>query len=246
VIPAIVGALLGAIAGSFLGTIILRWPEGRSILRGRSQCDGCGRALGPVDLVPVLSALVLRGRCRSCGARIDPLHAGVEIGCALIGGIALFLFPDPAGLIWALFGWLLLTLAILDWRHFWLPDALTLPLALIGLTLGEWATGVLLVDRAIGAALGYGALLALSIGYKALRGREGLGLGDAKLLGALGGWFGWQALPFTLLLAAGIGLTAVLVAMASGRRVEASERVPFGTLLAIAALPAWLVAGAIS
>ncbi|PHP17757.1 prepilin peptidase, partial [Sphingobium sp. IP1] len=133
---ALVGAVAGAIAGSFLATLILRWPQGRGVMRGRSACDGCGRVLGPIDLVPMLSALVQRGRCRTCGAAIDPLHGRVEAGCAIIGALALGFVPDLGGIGWALLGWLLLTLALLDWRHFWLPDALTLPLAFFGFTLG--------------------------------------------------------------------------------------------------------------
>src|SRR3546814_4108057 len=117
----------------------------------------------------------------------------MEAGCALIGAVALGAMPNPGGVGWALLGWMLLTLAILDWRHFWLPDALTLPLAFLGLTIGLWSTDVALIDRIIGAVAGYGALLGISGGYRLFRGREGLGLGDVKLLGALGAWFGWQA-----------------------------------------------------
>lgn len=233
------GALAGAILGSFLATLILRWPQGRSVLRGRSACDGCGRTLGPRDLVPLLSALASRNRCRTCGARIDPLHVWMEAGCALIGAAALGLSPDLGGIGWALLGWLLLTLAILDWRHYWLPDALTVPLAFFGLTIGLWSGEAALTDRIVGAAAGYGALLVVAIGYKAIRGREGLGMGDAKLLGALGAWFGWQALPFILLLAALLGLAVML---ALGRARSATARVPLGTFLALAAVPGGLAA----
>lgn len=237
-VAALIGALAGAIAGSFLSTIILRWPQGRGVMRGRSACDGCGRNLGARDLVPLLSAMLQRGRCRTCGARIDPLHGRMEAACAIIGALAIGGLPDLGGIAWALFGWLLLTLAILDWRHFWLPDALTLPLAFLGLTAGMWATDVALVDRVVGAATGYGALLAIALSYRALRGREGLGLGDAKLLGALGAWFGWQALPFILLIASALGLMVMLV---TGQAKQSSARIPLGTFLALAALPAWII-----
>ena len=237
-VAALGGALAGAIAGSFLATLILRWPAGRSVMRGRSACDGCGRTLGAVDLIPLLSAMVQRGRCRSCGARIDVLHGRVEAGCAIIGALALGGQPDMGGIAWALFGWMLLTLALLDWRHFWLPDALTLPLAFMGFTIGLWATDVALIDRIIGAVVGYGALLAIALTYRALRGRDGLGLGDAKLLGAFGAWFGWQALPFILLIASAMGL---MVMVLSGRAKDRTARVPLGTFMALAALPAWIV-----
>ncbi|WP_311270271.1 A24 family peptidase [Sphingobium sp. WCS2017Hpa-17] len=238
-LAALIGALAGAIAGSFLSTIILRWPEGRSVMRGRSACDGCGRTLGACDLIPLLSAMLQLGSCRSCGARIDPLHGRVEAACAIIGALAIGGLPNLGGLAWALLGWLLLTLAILDWRHFWLPDALTLPLAFLGFTAGMWATDVSMSDRIVGAVIGYGALLVIALGYKALRGREGLGLGDAKLLGALGAWFGWQTLPFILLIASLLGLMGMLV---TGGARQRTARVPLGTFLALAALPAWIIA----
>ena len=237
-VAALIGGLAGAILGSFLATLILRWPQGRSVMRGRSACDGCRRTLGARDLIPLVSAMMQRGRCRSCGAAIDPLHGRVEAGCAVIGALALGAMPNLGGIGWAVFGWLLLTLAVLDWRHFWLPDALTLPLAFLGFTIGLWATDVALVDRAIGAAAGYGALLAIALGYRAVRGRDGLGLGDAKLLGALGAWMGWQALPFILLIAS---VTGLLVMLVTGRAKEAGARVPLGTFLALAAVPAWII-----
>ncbi|MEV5022496.1 prepilin peptidase [Sphingobium sp. LMA1-1-1.1] len=240
--PALLGATAGAIAGSFLATIILRWPQGRGVLRGRSACDGCGRVLGVVDLVPMVSALVQRGRCRSCGAPIDPLHGRVEAGCAIIGALALGFSPDPGGVGWAMLGWLLLTLAVLDRRHFWLPDGLTLPLAFLGFTIGPWVTDTTMAGRAIGAMTGYLTLLLIALGYRRFRGRDGLGLGDAKLLGALGAWFGWQALPFILLLAASVGLLAVGAVMATGRRIDGATRLPLGTFLAIAAVPGWWLA----
>lgn len=237
-VAVVVGGLAGAIFGSFLATLILRWPQGRSVMRGRSACDGCGRTLGALDLIPLFSAMLQRGRCRSCGAAIDPVHGRIEAGCAVIGALALGAMPNLGGIGWAIFGWLLLTLAVLDWRHFWLPDALTLPLAFLGFTIGLWASDVKLVDRAIGAGAGYGALLAIALGYRAVRGRDGLGLGDAKLLGALGAWLGWQALPFILLIASVTGLMVMLV---TGRAKQASARVPLGTFLALAALPAWII-----
>lgn len=236
----VLGFLLGLVAGSFLGALITRWPRGESVLAGRSRCDACGRTLRAVDLVPLLSAWLSRGRCRRCGARIDPAHGAMELGCGAIGAAAMALTPLPplpVALGWMLLGWLLLALALLDARHYWLPDALTLPLAFLGLSIGPWVTGVSLGDAAIGAAAGYGALLLVALGYRAARGREGLGLGDAKLLGALGAWFGWQALPFILLLASLAGLLWVVAGLLRGKSVDGGARVAFGTFLCLAALP---------
>jgi leader peptidase (prepilin peptidase)/N-methyltransferase len=239
---ALAGIAIGAIAGSFLAVVVLRWPVGASVVGGRSRCDACGRTLDPGDLVPILSLVARRGRCRRCGARIDPLHGGMEAGCAAIGGAAMLLAPGWPGAVWALFGWGLLTLAVLDARHFWLPDALTVPLGIAGLALGGVASGLPIADRLIGAAAGGGMLLALALGYRALRGREGLGLGDAKLTGAIGAWLGWQMLPLLLLLASLGGLAAALGLRLAGRGVDGTTRLPLGTFLCLAALPAWLIA----
>ena len=238
----IAGFILGAVIGSFLATLVLRWPEGRSVLTGRSTCDGCGRTLGAVDLFPLVSFLVQRGRCRTCGARIDALHPGVELGCAMAGAISCWLAPGIEGLGWAILAWFLIALAVLDYRHFWLPDALTLPLAFLGFTLAMWVNGVELPDRVIGAAAGYGALTLVRLGYRRLRGREGMGGGDPKLLGALGAWMGWQTLPLILLIASGTALMLAAWDMTKGRAVSRATRVPLGTFMAIAAIPAWTAA----
>ncbi|MDX3908867.1 MAG: A24 family peptidase [Sphingobium sp.] len=240
-ITAGLGAVAGAIIGSFLATLILRWPEGRSVASGRSVCDHCGTVLGPLDLVPLASFLARRGRCAHCSGRIYGLHFSVELACAVIGGIALGQASGLEGAGWAVLGWGLLTLAILDWRHFWLPDALTLPLIFLGMTLGMWTTDVSLLDRAIGAAGGYGTLLVVSLAYRAWRGREGLGLGDAKLLGAIGAWLGWQALPFVLLIASLSALLVVGIGFVRGAKLDAKTQIPLGTFLCIAAVPGWLL-----
>jgi len=241
----LIGSGLGAIIGSFLGAIVMRWPRGQSVMKGRSRCDGCDRVLGPVELIPLFGALLTRGRCRSCGATIDRVHGLMEIGAALIGGIALWLLPIPAAALIAVAGWMLLTLAVLDARHFWLPDALTLPLAALGLTLGDWLLPAPFWDRAIGAILGCSLLFALSLAYRRLRGRDGLGLGDAKLLGAIGAWLGWQTLPLVLLVASVAGLLWALAMRIRGGAIDSTSRLPLGTFLCLAVLPAawlgWLV-----
>jgi leader peptidase (prepilin peptidase)/N-methyltransferase len=235
----LLGGAGGAIIGSFLATIVSRWPRGQSVVSGRSRCDGCGRTLGPFDLVPLLGWVVARGKCRSCGARIDPAHPLVEAGAALIGALCFWGLPPLAALVLACGFWLLLILAVLDARHFWLPDALTYPLALVGLTVGEWVLPAPLADRLIGAGLGAGLMLVLAYGYKYLRGREGLGLGDAKLLGAIGAWLGWTMLPLVLLFASLGGLLWALQLKARGQAIDGATRLPFGTFLCLAVAPAW-------
>lgn len=233
-------ALLGAILGSFIATLAIRWPEGRSVMRGRSHCDGCGMTLSARDLVPLLSAALARGRCRSCGTAIDPRHWQIELAALWIGALAGIVIGGPVALAGAAFGWLLLALAALDITDFWLPDRLTLTLALGGVATGLLGIAPLPIDRLIGGVAGFAALWAIGAGYKLLRGRDGLGGGDPKLLGAIGLWLGWQMLPAVLLLAALTGLALVLLGMVRGRVARMDDKAPFGALLAIAAYPAWL------
>lgn len=232
--------VLGAVIGSFLATIVIRWPQDRSVLKGRSHCDGCDAVLGPRDLIPLVSAALARGRCRHCGARIDALHWQIELAALGIGVMAGLVVPGPVALAGAVFGWLLLTLAALDVTDFWLPDRLTLTLALAGLAAGVAGVEPVLTERLIGGVAGFGSLWLIGFSYKRLRGREGLGGGDPKLLGAIGLWLGWRMLPAVLLLAALTGLAFVLVGMVRGRAAKLDDRMPFGALLAIAAYPAWL------
>ena len=232
---AIVGVIAGAIIGSFLATLVIRWPKGEQALVGRSRCDQCQHRLGPLELVPIVSRLVLRGRCRACQAAIDPTHFQLEISGAIVGAAALWLAPDPSGLALASFGWLLLPLAWLDWRLFWLPHRLVLPLALGGLAFGG-LLGASLLDRIVGGLAGWAVLGLLSQTYRLARGREGLGQGDPKLFGAIGLWLGWMPLAPVLALAAAVG-----IAVALARRLSAKDSMPFGTMLAVAA---WSVAWA--
>jgi len=232
----ITGLMLGLVLGSFIAALTSRWPQGLSIARGRSRCDDCGHALGAAELVPVLSHLVQRGRCRHCGKAIAARHLAIELAAAAIGAAAFILQPGPAGWAAALFGWVLLTLAILDVEHFWLPDALTLPLLVAGLGLGLWLAPSLDV-RLWGAGAGFASLAAIGAGYGLVTGRDGLGGGDPKLPAAIGAWLGWQALPFVVLAAALLGLALALVDRLRGREVGRLTRVPLGAMLAAAALP---------
>jgi len=235
------GLLFGAVAGSFLATLLIRWPQGRSVIAGRSRCDDCGAPLGPRDLVPLLSYAALHGKCRRCGGRIDQRHLAAELAAAAIGLVALIAHPLPLALVTMLLGLWLLLLAMLDVEHHWLPDRLTLPLIPLGL-LAAWAGfGPPLLDRAVGAALGWAALALMAFAYRRLRGREGLGGGDAKLLAAVGAWLGGPQLPFILVGAGLLGLAAALLMRLRGHEVTRTTRLPLGALMAVAAWPVWLV-----
>jgi leader peptidase (prepilin peptidase)/N-methyltransferase len=240
---AAIGAGLGLIAGSFLATVSQRWLQGRSVVGNRSACDSCAARLRPHELIPLLSWAIQRGRCRRCGARIDPRHPAIELAAALVGGVALAAHPGAVGPVTALFGWWLLLIAILDLEHQWLPDRLTLPLLAFGLLAGWAGFGPPLVEREIGAVAGWAVLLLIAFLYRRLRGREGMGGGDPRLLGALGAWVGVWQLPAILLGAGMLGLALAAAMRLRGEEVNATSRLPLGSLMALAAWPVWLVAG---
>lgn len=238
-LPSVLLGLLGLILGSFIATLVLRWPEGRTV-RGRSACDGCGRTLTPRELVPLLSAALQRGRCRRCGARIDPLHWRIELAAGLIGTSA-GAVAGAEGVAGSAFGWLLLTLAALDLRAWWLPDRVTATLALAGLAAGLFGLAPPLLDRLTGGVAGFALLWLVARGYRRLRGREGMGGGDPKLFGAIGLWLGWAMLPAVLLVASLLGLGVALFRHLTGRTVARTDALPLGALLAAAAYPAWII-----
>lgn len=227
--------ILGAIWGSFAGALISRWPKSESIAAGRSACDSCGKTIAAYDLIPVFSYLVLRGRCRGCGQRIAPDIVAVELAAVIIGIISLFIMPPVQALAAALFGWLLLPLAILDFRHYWLPDRLVVVLGFAGLLAGPLLTPDLgWIDRVAGAAAGFFVLEAMRLVYRRYRQREGMGAGDPKLFAAVGIWLGWQALPFVMLLATAIGIA---VAIARRPTVDGAQALlALGTFLAVGAV----------
>ncbi len=165
----------------------------------------------------------------------------------LIGGMALVIMPGTVGWMWALFGWMLLPLALLDARHFWLPDRLSALLAIVGLLLAGPLLGAPLLDRWIGALAGGAALALIAWAYRRARGGDGMGGGDPKLVAAIGCWIGWQALPLTLLLASLGGIVWALVVQRKGDRPLGQRSVPFGVFActaAFATVPLWpLISG---
>ncbi len=233
--------LLAPVVGSFLGVVIARLPDGGDIVRVRSHCDACGAQLAPRDLVPLVSWLVARGRCRFCGAPIDWFYPAVELAALTVAVIALAI--DDLALAWldCLLGWWLLALAWIDLRRWLLPDALTLPLIVAGLAAAALFDPGALLHRVLGIAIGYLGLRAIAALYRAARGREGLGGGDAKLLAAGGAWVGWVALPQVILAAALAALVAAAAVHLAGTRLTARSALPFGPFLATAIWAVWLL-----
>ncbi len=232
----LVPVLLAPFIGSFLGVLIRRLPDGREIAISRSACDTCGHPLGARDLIPLASFLALRGRCRHCAALIACFHPAVELAALAVAAIATWMIEDDLPLLWAAcgLGWTLLALAWIDAEHMRLPDILTLPLLIAGLAVTGWLTPEDLPAHALGAATGYASIACLAFAYRRLRGRDGIGLGDAKLLAAAGAWLGWQPLPWVVLLAALVGIGIALTARWRGAAMTGTTALPFGPCLAVA------------
>ena len=232
--------LAAPFVGSFLGLLIVRLPAGEPVMAGRSRCPACGRTLAVRDLVPILNWLSHRGRCRQCGAAISQLYPAVELAALAIAVWSLAVLPGWLAWAGAAFGWMLLTLAVIDARHFLLPDALTLPLAPAGLAVAWFVYPGALADHAIGGLAATAGLALIAWLYRRLRNRDGLGWGDVKLFGALGCWTAWQGLPTILLYAALAGLLWVVALRLTGRHLTATTHLPFGPFLCWAGWLVWL------
>lgn len=234
---------LGLLAGSFLNVVIHRGPALWGLVddasrRGdlavpRSYCPACGAQIRVVHLIPVAGYLIAGGRCADCGAPIPLRYPAVELlgAGAAVGALHLF-GPGLAALAAAVFFWMLIALAVIDLETGFLPDALTAPLALAGLAANGGGLFVDWSSALIGAVAGYAVFRAIAEAFYRLRGVEGLGLGDAKLLGALGAWLGWAALVPAVFIGAVLGLLGVLILRLRGARVSAQTPLPFGPALA--------------
>ena len=256
--------VFGLLVGSFLNVLIYRLPQmlerqwaaecadlaGKpsvpdagefNLLRPRSRCRQCGHVIRWYENVPVLSYLMLRGKCSACATRIGLRYPAVELVTA-----ALFLFAvwhwgaTPTGAAWCGFSAALVALALIDWDTTLLPDDITLPLLWAGLIVAalRW-TDLPLAQAVWGAVAGYGSLWLIYHAFKLLTGKEGMGYGDFKLFAALGAWFGWQALVPIILMASVIG-AVVGIAMKLSSGLREGGYVPFGPFLAGAGLTAMI------
>jgi len=251
-------ALLGLFVGSFLNVVIHRlpvmmereWQAEAASLRGesppeqprfnlatpRSRCPHCGHLIGAIENIPVVSYLLLRGRCRHCSGPISPRYPLVEFFCALASGFTAFHFGfglQAAGAL--IFVWAMVALCFIDLDTQLLPDSITLPLLWLGLLLNLGGTFTDLPSAVVGAAAGYLSLWSVFWLFKLATGKEGMGYGDFKLLAAIGAWLGWQILPLAILLSSVVGAVvgiALILLRQHGREIP----IPFGPYLAAAGL----------
>jgi leader peptidase (prepilin peptidase) / N-methyltransferase len=252
--------VVGLCVGSFLNVVIHRLPrmmeaqwraecaefEGREpppherldLVHPPSRCPSCSTPIRAVQNIPLVSWLALRGKCAACKAPISARYPAVELVAGLLAVLVAWRYGYSAALALALvYTWALLALAFIDFDTQLLPDDITLPLMWLGLLVNAFGVFVDLRSAVFGAAGGYLVLWAVYWAFKLLTGKEGMGFGDFKLLAALGAWTGWQVLPFTVLVSAGLGAVIGGVGLALAKR-GTDTRIPFGPFLALGGIAA--------
>lgn len=246
--------IIGLLTGSFLNVVIHRLPrmlerewrqhcaelngqqaeaaERYNLVVPRSACPHCGHRIGALENIPLLSYLLLRGKCKGCGAPISPRYPVVEALSGVLSAYAAWHFGfGMAACNALLFIWAMLVLTGIDLDTQLLPDSITLPLLWLGLLFNLSATFTDLHSAVIGAVAGYLALWSVYWLFKITTGKEGMGYGDFKLLAAIGAWLGWQMLPLVILLSSLVGAVVGIVLIAVARRGR-SVPIPFGPYLA--------------
>jgi leader peptidase (prepilin peptidase) / N-methyltransferase len=227
--------IFGAILGSFLNVVIHRLPRKQEIVVTPSSCPACGARIAPYDNIPIVSWLVLGGRCRQCRARITPRYVIVEAFAALISVLIVnhYGLTITAG-AYLVFCLALLAITMIDLEHRIIPDAITLPLTALGLLLVKW-TEVTWIEALIGAVVGFALLLFVGLAYEKLTGIEGMGGGDVKMAAMMGAFLGWKGILLTIFFGSFLGSVAGVITMAKGKGGRRTA-LPFGTFLAPAAV----------
>lgn len=258
-LPWVAAALFGLLVGSFLNVVIYRlpvmmqnqWQADCAELRGetseqhpaftlstpRSRCPSCKTQVSAADNLPIISYLLLGGRCRHCQSRISLRYPLVELAAAglAVACVAKFGGIDPKAWLYMLFCWALLAGAMIDLDHQLLPDNITLPLLWLGLLVNLNGYLIPLEVAVIGAIAGYMSLWLVFQAFKLITGKQGMGYGDFKLVAAMGAWLGWAQLPLIILLSSVIG-AIIGVFMLRIQKQETDKPIPFGPYLALAGL----------
>ena len=232
----IFSAVFGAFVGSFLNVCIYRISEGKSIVLPHSFCPNCQHPIRPYDNIPIVSYLVLRGRCRDCHERISLRYPVVELITAVL---SLFLFWKYGFSLQYLFSFVftgaLITITFIDLEHLIIPDIITLPGVPLFVLLAVVFMDVSFFDSILGVLLGGGGLYLIATAYQLLTKREGIGGGDIKLLAMLGAFLGWKSLLFILFVSSLLG-SIVGVSMMIARGKDLKYAVPYGPFLSVAAV----------
>jgi len=250
--------VFGLAVGSFLNVVIYRLPvmlerewraqcaeflntaaapapaEKFNLATPRSRCPTCGHAIRAHENIPVLSYLLLRGRCSACGVKISARYPIIEFVTGLLSAVVAWRYGFTIAALAALFlTWALIALTMIDFDHQLLPDNITLPWLWLGLLLSIGSVFTDMQSSIVGAVAGYLSLWIVYQVFKWATGKEGMGFGDFKLLGMLGAWLGWQALPAIILLSSLVGATVGISLIVFARR-DRRIPIPFGPYLAAA------------
>jgi leader peptidase (prepilin peptidase)/N-methyltransferase len=254
----VTAVLVGLMVGSFLNVVIHRLPrilerqwrtecaeltetapppaERYNLIVPRSACPKCGHRITALENIPIASYVVLGGKCRGCSAPISKRYPLVEALSGVLAGYIAWRYGWSAAMAGALlFAWAMIALAFIDFDTFYLPDSITLPLLWAGLLFNLGGTFTDIRSAVIGGAAGYLTLWTVYWTYKLATGKDGMGYGDFKLLGAIGAWLGWKMLPLVILVSSFLGAAvgiALIVFARRGRNVP----IPFGPYLVIAGL----------
>lgn len=232
----IYAAFLGASVGSFMNVCIARLPASESLVRPRSRCPGCGGQIAWYDNIPILSWLLLRGRCRQCRQPISIQYPAIELVTALLWiGMALAFGPTWRALQGSILFSLLLTISIIDARHYLIPDALSLGGLGAGLALALLPGPPSILTSLLGAALGFGVLLAVGIAGEWVFKKPAMGGGDIKMMAMVGAFLGPAGAMLTIFLGALAG--TIIFAPIS---LKTKKEVPFGVFLGLGAAIAFL------
>jgi leader peptidase (prepilin peptidase) / N-methyltransferase len=227
-------SIFGAVIGSFLNVCIYRLPIGKSIVWPASACPSCGRELAWYENVPIISWLVLRGRCRTCRERISVRYPIIELLTAVMCATAFWYYgPTPLFVSRFIFGCALIVLFAIDLEHQLLPNVITLPGIVVGFVF-SLVTGPGYLSSLIGILVGGGLLFLVAEAYYRVRHEEGLGMGDVKMLAMIGAFLGWPATLMTLMMGSVAG-SVVGVALIALKRGDMKYALPFGTFLAMGA-----------
>jgi leader peptidase (prepilin peptidase)/N-methyltransferase len=232
----IVPFVFGAAIGSFLNVCIYRIPSGESLIRPGSRCPKCKTPIAWHDNVPILSFIFLGGRCRHCNEKISFRYPLVE---ALSGIVCAILFSDYGisieFFLYYIMSCALLVVSFIDLDHQIIPNCITYPGIAAGLLASVALPNRTPWESLFGAALGAGSLLLVAMAFRAIRGKEGMGMGDVKLLAMIGAFLGWKGVVFTLVLSSFLGSAIGIIALkASGK--DAGQPIPYGPFLSLGAL----------
>ena len=230
--------ILGSIWGSFSNVCIHRIPNNKSVVKGRSYCPACNNLIKWYDNIPLLSYIFLNAKCRECSAHIDIKYFIVELICALSFIFIFYIFGlTITTLLFFILSIFFVIIFFIDLKHFIIPNELTFPLMFIGLfktfdpNLDQYFFPDF-IDSVIGGVVGYLIIWMIIFAYRKFKKKDGMGLGDAKLLSAIGFWFGWVSVPFILFFSSFVALVFAVPSLINKSK-NMSSSIPYGPFLVL-------------